>query len=141
MERLKLRYKDASKALAALQQILEEPFSIIVRDAAIQRFEYTFEALWKFLKEYLKGQEGIICNSPKSCFREAFSLGLLTEEETVKFLEMTDDRNMTTHTYKEEVSQILYARIPGYYNLMDTLLQRIATKPLSVPPSERKSND
>lgn len=136
MERLKLRYKDASKALTTLQQILEEPFSIIVRDAAIQRFEYTFEALWKFLKEYLKEQEGITCNSPKSCFREAFSSGLLTEEETVRFLEMTDDRNMTTHTYKEEVSQILYARIPDYYNLTDTLLQRIETKPLSAPPSE-----
>ncbi|MEW5766292.1 MAG: nucleotidyltransferase substrate binding protein [bacterium] len=57
---------------------------MIVRDAAIQRFEYTFEAIWKFLKEYLKQEEGIMCNSPKSCFREAFSLGLLTEEETAR---------------------------------------------------------
>lgn len=125
MERLKLKYKDTIKALNTLKQILEEPFSIIVQDATIQRFEYTFEAFWKFLKEYLKEQEGIICNSPKSCFREIFSLGLLTEEETVKFLEMTDDRNMTTHTYKDEVSRIIYRKIPDYYNLMEVLIGRV----------------
>ena len=89
MERLKLKYSDTIKAMKTLKEILDEPFSVVVRDATIQRFEYTFEALWKFLKEYLKEREGIICNSPKSCFRELFSLGLLTEELSVKFLEMT----------------------------------------------------
>ena len=89
MERLKLKYSDTIKAMKTLKEILDEPFSVVVRDATIQRFEYTFEALWKFLKEYLKEREGIICNSPKSCFRELFFLGLLTEELSVKFLEMT----------------------------------------------------
>jgi len=125
LERLNLKHKDAIRALETLKQILEEPFSIIVRDATIQRFEYTFEAVWKFLKEYLKKEEGIICNSPKSCFREAFSLGLLTEEDTVGLLEMTDDRNMTAHTYKEEISQILYEKVANYYNLMEVLLEQI----------------
>lgn len=127
MERLDLKYKDASRALNTLKEILNQPFSIIVRDAAIQRFEYTFEALWKFLKEYLKEREGVISNSPKSCFREAFSLGFLTEEETVKFLEMTDRRNDTSHTYKEEVAQIIYSKIPVYFLLMESLLERIRT--------------
>ena len=75
MERLVLKYQNALKALGTLKDILEEPFSVIVRDAAIQRFEYTFEAFWKFLREYLKEKEGIIANSPKSCFRETFSIG------------------------------------------------------------------
>ena len=48
---------------------MKEPFSMIIRDATIQRFEYTFEALWKFLKEYLKEKEGIVSNSPKACFK------------------------------------------------------------------------
>lgn len=72
--------------------------------------------------------EGIICNSPKSCFREAFTLGLLIEEETVKFLEMTDDRNMTSHTYKEEVSRIIYGRMKGYTELMEGLMRNIETR-------------
>ncbi|MEA2066860.1 MAG: HI0074 family nucleotidyltransferase substrate-binding subunit, partial [Thermotogota bacterium] len=111
MERLKLKYNDALRSLRTLGEILEEPFSIIIRDATIQRFEYTFEALWKFLKEYLKEKEGIISNSPKACFREIFSLGFLTEEDTVRCLEMTDRRNDTAHTYKEEIAQIIYSKI------------------------------
>ena len=119
-----LKYKDALKALDTLEEILRQPFSIIVRDATIQRFEYTFEALWKFLKEYLKEREGIVSNSPKSCFREIFSLGFITEEETVKFLEMTDRRNDTSHTYKEEVAQIIYSKIPEYFSEMKGLLKK-----------------
>jgi nucleotidyltransferase substrate binding protein (TIGR01987 family) len=125
---LKLKHKDTIRAISTLKEILNEPFSIIVRDAAIQRFEYTFEALWKFLKEYLREREGVTCYSPKSCFRETFSSGLLTEEETVRFLEMTDDRNMTSHTYKEEVSQILYEKIRDYYGLIEIIRKRIESK-------------
>jgi hypothetical protein len=50
MERLRMKYRDAVNAAQTLGDILKEPFSVIVRDATIQRFEYTFEALWKFLK-------------------------------------------------------------------------------------------
>ena len=112
--------------METLKEILDEPFSVIVRDATIQRFEYTFEALWKFLKEYLKEREGIICNSPKSCFRELFLLTMITEEDTVKFLEMTDDRNMASHTYKEEVSTILYEKMQNHYILMGKLMDKIS---------------
>ena len=122
MERLTLRYKDAERTIATLKEIMEQPFSIIVRDAAIQRFEYTFEALWKLLKEYLKVHEGSMCNSPKSCFREGLACGLITDDETMVFLEMTDDRNMTSHTYKEEVSQMLYDKMCKYYKIMEKLL-------------------
>jgi nucleotidyltransferase substrate binding protein (TIGR01987 family) len=128
MERLKLKYHDATRALSTLKEILKQPFSLIVRDAAIQRFEYSFEVLWKPLKEYLKEEEGIIANSLKACFREVFSLGILTEEETVKFLEMTDRRNDTSHTYKEEVAQIIYSNIPDYFLQMEHLLKKLTEK-------------
>jgi len=125
METLNLKYKDALRAIETLEEISSESFSIVVRDAAIQRFEYTFEAVWKFLKEYLKEKEGIICNSPKSCFREIFSLGLLNEEEIIKFLEMTDRRNETSHTYKEEVAQLIYNKIKDYSLLIRNLFDKI----------------
>ena len=124
MERLQLKYNDAVRALETLKQIQKEPFSIIVRDATIQRFEYTFEALWKFLKEYLKKKEGIMVNSPKSCFREIFSIGLLSEEESEKCLEMTDRRNDTSHTYKEKVAELIYNEIKGYAQLITKILQK-----------------
>lgn len=129
MERLlELKYKDALNSLETLREILEEPYSVIVRDATIQRFEYTFEALWKFIKEYLNDKEGIICNSPKSCFREMFSLGFLTEEGCMDCLKMTDRRNDTSHTYKEEVAQAIYIETKRYFSLMKSLLDRLKDK-------------
>ena len=99
MEKLTIIAGDTKRALETLKEIIDTPYSVIVRDATIQRFEYSFEIFWKFVKEYLRVKEGIICNSPKSCFREAFNVKLLTEEETVTALEMTDDRNLTSNTF------------------------------------------
>ena len=82
MERLKDRLEPAKKAIDSLAEALAMPFSVIVRDGSIQRFEYTFEAVWKALKAYLAELEGVVCNSPKQCFREALKAGLLTIEDT-----------------------------------------------------------
>jgi nucleotidyltransferase substrate binding protein (TIGR01987 family) len=128
MEIMKPRIETAGKALKTLKAITEEPYSIIVRDAAIQRFEYTFETFWKVVKNYLDVQEGIICNSPKSCFKEAFKVNLLLEEETVKILEMVDDRNLTSYTYREEVAAEIYRRIRDYWDLMDRVCRRVVEK-------------
>lgn len=119
MEKLTIIAEDTKRALGTLKEIIETPYSVIVRDATIQRFEYSFEIFWKFVKEYLRVKEGLICNSPKSCFREAFNAKLFTEEETVTALEMTDDRNLTSHTYHEEVAEEIYRRIKGYSKLME----------------------
>ncbi|MHC4292337.1 MAG: nucleotidyltransferase substrate binding protein [Planctomycetota bacterium] len=55
VERLKNRLKTAQKALGTLNELLtDEKPSIIVRDAAIQRFEYSFEALWKTGSRFLR---------------------------------------------------------------------------------------
>lgn len=125
MERLDLRFGDAQNALVTLQEILKEPFSVIVRDASIQRFEYTFEAFWKFIREYLKEKEGLIANSPKACFRELFALGICGEEESVQLQEMTDKRNDTSHTYKEQVAQAIYETLRGYALLMERVLNEV----------------
>ena len=128
MERLALKYKDAKKAVKTLQDILKELYSVIVRDATIQRFEYTFEAVWKFLKEYLKEKEGVVSNSPKACFRGIFALGFLNENQTNKFLEMTDRRNETSHTYKEAVSKNIYRHIRKHCKLLQNLISRFEEK-------------
>ncbi len=125
MEKLKLRAESATKALKTLHEITEEPYSTIIRDASIKRFEYSFDIFWKFIKDYLRVREGIECASPKSCFREAFKVGILSEEETVKTLEMTDDRNLSTHTYDEEAVEEIYHQIRDYWVLMDRVCRRV----------------
>ena len=124
MEKLELKYQDAVNALKTLQEILKEPYSLIVRDATIQRFEYTFEALWKYLQAYLNEKEGIITPSPKAVFRELLPLGFLNEDEVSQCLEMTDSRNDTVHTYKEIVAQMIFKRIPQYTSLIEKAIHQ-----------------
>jgi nucleotidyltransferase substrate binding protein (TIGR01987 family) len=123
--KLQMKTRVAKRALGTLQEIMDEPYSVIIRDAAIQRFEYTFEAIWKLIKEYLFEMQGVMCNSPKSCFREAFKMGLVNEAESMQTLYMTDDRNMTTHTYHEDVAEEIYKELSGYYLLMNKIYVNI----------------
>ncbi len=59
MERLKQRIQIANKAIKTLDEVLsiESPNSI-ERDALIQRFKYSFEAMWKTVKRFLNIVEG-----------------------------------------------------------------------------------
>ncbi|QDI92249.1 nucleotidyltransferase [Salicibibacter halophilus] len=96
MGRLQERIATADKALKTLEEIhdIEKP-SAIQRDAFIQRFEYTFESVWKLGKEYLREIEGLDYGSPKRVVRASREVALLSAEETVAALEMADDRNLT----------------------------------------------
>jgi nucleotidyltransferase substrate binding protein (TIGR01987 family) len=114
--------QSAERALATLDEALAAPFSTLVRDACIQRFEYTFEICWKLLKRHLAEAEGLCCASPKACFRAAFQTGLLDESDGRLALEMTDDRNRTVHTYHEAIAQAIYERLPSYRDLLRHLV-------------------
>ncbi len=114
----KLKVQNFRAALETLEEILRESETVIVRDATIQRFEYTFEAMWKALQWYLRDMEGKRCDSPKQCIRSAGQAGILNADETELTLEMADDRNMTSHTYIEAVAAGIFKRIPEYCNIM-----------------------
>lgn len=136
MEKLTERLHSCQRALATLDEAVNMSFSVIVRDASIQRFEYSFESLWKLLKAHLEQHEGILCNSPKGCFREALQVGLLSVEETETCLVMTDDRNLTlrrgsgqaSHTYIEAVAEAIYRKLPSYLRVMRTLLANVQAR-------------
>ncbi|HET7560028.1 MAG TPA: nucleotidyltransferase substrate binding protein [Limnochordia bacterium] len=54
MERLGERLATAQKALGSLLSLpLASEVDDIVRDAAIQRFEYTYETVWKVMRRWL----------------------------------------------------------------------------------------
>ncbi|AXF57083.1 HI0074 family nucleotidyltransferase substrate-binding subunit [Salicibibacter kimchii] len=128
MERLQERIATADKALKTLEEIqdIETP-SAIERDAFIQRFEYTFESVWKLGKEYLREIEGLDHGSPKRIIRASREVALLSAEETVAALEMVDDRNLTTHTYNEALADQIYEKIPAYAKLMRTWWKNMLT--------------
>lgn len=114
-----------------MAEALAMSLTVIVRDASIQRFKYTFEGVWKVLKEYLNVLEGVVCNSPKQCFREALKAGLLRVEDTELCLAMTDDRNLTSHTYIEAVATSIYRKLSEYHEVMRRLLATIQARVLS----------
>lgn len=128
MEKLKERIASFRNALKTIQEILVEKDSVIVRDAAIQRFEYTVEAMWKALKFFLLEFEGIEAQTPKSCIRSAMLAGILDARNTEVALKMIDDRNVTSHTYIEDVANGIYSRIPEYASLMSKVLLYLEQK-------------
>ena len=119
MERLKERLAIARRALSTLQELvrLEHP-SPVERDAAIQRFEYTCEAIWKAAQRYLLEEEGISAGSPKGSIRACRDVGLLSDDQAAIGLEMIDDRNLTVHTYNEAVAEDIYSHLTQYADLL-----------------------
>ena len=84
----------------------------------IQRFEFCFEIIWKCGKDYLRAVEGLDAASPKKVIRLLREIGMFDEQETEMALEMVDDRNITVHTYDEEMAKKLADRIHNYEPLM-----------------------
>ena len=126
MERLKQRLASARRALATLRELVGlDAVSPRDRDAAIQRFEYTFEAVWKAVQLHLKEREGLDAASPKSCVRASRELGLLSDAQAEAALRMTDDRNLTSHTYNEGLAKAIYSRLATHADLLGAWLDAI----------------
>ncbi len=91
------------KALAALDKALLEPKSDIVRDATIQRFEFCVELAWKTAKRAM----GTTSTAPKTVIREMSQNGLISDVEF--WLNAIDQRNLSSHTYRESLAEKVYA--------------------------------
>ena len=129
MERLKERLAVARRALTTLEELLAiQPPSPVERDAAIQRFETTFEAGLKAAQRYLRVVEGLSVGSPKGCVRASRDLGLFSDEQAVVGLEMVDDRNLTAHPYNEGVAQRIHRNLRRYAELRGHWLTALQTR-------------
>ena len=107
-----------ARAVGRLEEALALPLSDVIRDACIQRFEFCFELAWKAVQQASRNQ-GRDCMSPRSCLREAFAMGWLIDEEA--WLVMLADRNLTSHTYDEELAQAVYSRLLQHLFLLQEL--------------------
>ncbi|MDP4008748.1 MAG: nucleotidyltransferase substrate binding protein [Candidatus Peregrinibacteria bacterium] len=110
------------KALNGLEEALGMKPTDIIRDASIQRFEFSVELAWKSTQKFLRTQN-VECNSPKSCMKEAFKFGLIQDDPL--WVQMMDDKNLTVHTYDEATAEKIYKRLPSYIPLLKKLLEAI----------------
>ncbi len=126
MTKFTKQIEQLKKAVDRLAEVLAEPKTNIVRDSAIKRFEITLDLAWKTTKSYLKEKEGIDCNSPRSCFREAFAQDLISYDEG--WMQLVDLRNETVHAYDEAFADIVYAQLPKALELFQELLNGLSEK-------------
>ena len=105
-------FENFSNALERLEEAVNEAQTELEIDGAIQRFEFTFEQAWKSIKKFLE-DEGIICRSPKSCLKEAYAAGFITNERI--WLKMLTDRNRSVHIYDMETSREVFENIKRFY--------------------------
>ena len=120
MERLRERLEIATRALQTLLELakLDQP-TRVQRDAAIQRFEYTFEAAWKTAQRFLEVVEGRPVGSPKASVRASREVGLLGDEDAASALAMVDDRNLSVHTYDEAIANHIFSNLGGYCDVLE----------------------
>ena len=131
IQKLALQLKTLQKALGTLDEALQEPYITLIRDASIQRFEYTFELAWKVLRRVSK-IEGLETDSPRQAIRNAFQLGLLTD--TDRWFQFLEDRNSTSHTYNESRAESVYQSAKKFPDALNPVIQLIEEKYLKQLP-------
>ena len=127
---IQLKREQTQRALESLQELvpqyLENKQSIILRDAMIQRFEYSTEAFWKYLKAFLSIEHNLPANSPRDVIRTGLNAKLYGEEISKELLQMLDDRNLTSHTYVEELAETIAGRKPAYSKNMHAVMHSLS---------------
>ncbi|KKQ32610.1 MAG: Nucleotidyltransferase substrate binding protein, HI0074 family [candidate division TM6 bacterium GW2011_GWF2_37_49] len=97
------------------------------RDSVIQRFEYSIDLFWKYIKKYLEDANALSgMKLPADVIRTAYSLELLSADDAETILQMIKDRNLTSHIYVEEIAEDLVADIPHYCQTLSKVLSRLA---------------
>ena len=130
---MKLDLSALEKALASLARALLRshgvPADEELRDACIQRFEYTFELAWKMLKRRLEldvpSTDAVDTLSYRAMIRLAAERGLLANPQA--WFDYRDQRNLTSHTYDLVIAQQVYACIADFKRDADELLEALQT--------------
>lgn len=112
-EKFQRTFEKFEKAFKKFEEIIRQPALFdflneeLIIEIATKRFEYTFESLWKAIKEYLR-MEGLICTTPLQCFKEAFKRGVIRDEYENLMPEMIEKRNQIVHIYGLEESKKIF---------------------------------
>lgn len=112
---------DFIRAVARLDEVLGLPYSDVIRDAAIQRFEFCYELCWKVLRQELQAMGHAEIDSPRNVFKKAFLTGLIEGEET--WLAMLNARNLSVHTYDEATAKAIFDQLPQFLEKFKALAE------------------
>lgn len=130
-----LDFSSFAKALASLQKVLERsrivPEDEDIRDACIQRFEYTYELAFKMLKlqleQELPSSEELDHLPFKEIIRVGAERGLVADPQ--RWFDYRDKRNITSHhTYDEAKAREVYAVLADFAADATALLASLTSR-------------
>ena len=109
-----INFSSLTKAAANLERAVsrakKSPGDTELRDAVIQRFEYTYELCWKMLKRQLEAESAnpaeIDGLSFKDLLRQGADRGIVQDVEI--WFVYRDQRNITAHVYDEKKAASVY---------------------------------
>ena len=104
------------EAIKAIGRRSESPDKDLLKEGFIQRFEFTHELAWKVMKDYLEYQGHTDIRGSRDAFRKALSIGII---ETPLWIDSIQTRNITSHTYDEDIIDTTFQTImTDYYPMM-----------------------
>ena len=107
-------YETFKKAYLKLKEFVDtDNGSEKDRGAIINAYQYTFELLWKTLQRYMQQLEMLDELGPGSVIRTAFEYNIIDNGSI--YMSMLKNRNLITHTYKEDVAEEIYSQIREEY--------------------------
>ena len=107
-------FSNYCSALELLETFFEPPaLNEREKQGLIKAFEFTFELSWNTLLDLLRSQGNANLLGSGDTLREAFQLGLISDEET--WMLMIQDRNLTSHTYNRSTAEAISANITNRY--------------------------
>lgn len=101
-ERFELSREQFDKALARLHEAVDADETAMVRDALIQRFEFTYELAWKSMFYWLRVQGEQVPEMVNPVIQAAFRCGLVSDATVWE--QIKHSRNETSHTYNEQMA-------------------------------------
>ena len=102
-----------------------------IRDACIQRFEYSYELCHKMLRRYLEMTEPSPTVTNDLSFPSLIRLGCergLLRAEWMVWKSFRDARNITSHTYDQDKAEEVQKIIPGFLGEAKYLVDMIQKK-------------
>ncbi len=110
------RFQSFEKAMSKLSEGVVrkiDTISDLEKEGVIQRFEFTHELAWNVIKDYFEYQGNMSVTGSRDATREAFKTGLITEGEV--WMDMIKSRNLSSHTYSEEIANEIFEKITKEY--------------------------
>lgn len=108
------RLNNWNRALAQLSRFMErDSLNELEEQGLIQSFEYNHELAWKTQKDFLEDQGYEDLFGSKNVARKAFEVGLVSDGQV--WLDMIKSRNLSSHTYNEEITRKIITSITDAY--------------------------